>query len=334
MPYDLFDASQSQISVTAQQQRYSVEAFADLAGSMFDFAPVESSVSSKFYAADEWYTDGCYFVETHSQGFAMTRNRRHTKNLGHLVLFSRLLKGRSRGVIGEDVFDRSPGIIYLSDQETPFQAIVEAHTIQSVYIPKTTIGFDPDAITNGVAIDPNTTQGKLLYAAMDEVFTALRENQGSIPRSLLKELVACLKIVNGAPPERRDIRSHAKAAMLKMIRRFIEENLSNPALSTSSILRAFGVSRASLYRMFESQGGVRNYITDRRALRAILEISQAPQRRGIVRAASDRWGFVDPPSFNRIVQRLYRASPGRLFKQTYRNRYAESEASHFLSRLA
>ncbi|MEM9572619.1 MAG: helix-turn-helix domain-containing protein [Pseudomonadota bacterium] len=333
MPYDLIDTSQSQISVTAQRQKYSVEAFADLVGSTFDFAPVESAVSSKFHSADEWYADGCYFVETHSQGFAMTRNRRHTKNLGHLVLFSRLLKGRSRGLIGEDVFDRSPGIIYLSDQEIPFQAIIEAHTIQSVYIPKSTIGFDPDAITNGVAIDPNTTKGKLLYAAMDEVFAALRESQGSIPRTVLKELIACLKIVNGAPPERRDIRSHAKAAMFKMICRFIEENLSDSALSTSSILRAFGVSRASLYRMFESRGGVRNYITDRRALRAMLEISQAPERRGIVRAASERWGFVDPPSFNRVIQRVYRASPGRLFKQTYQNRYGDSEASRFLLHL-
>lgn len=69
--------------------------------------------------------------------------------------------------------------------------------------------------------------------------------------------------------------------------------------------------------MFEAGGGVRNYIMHRRAVRALLDLSQAPVERGTVRRTSERWGFTDQSTFNRVIQRIYHASPGRMFNRDH-----------------
>jgi AraC-like DNA-binding protein len=66
--------------------------------------------------------------------------------------------------------------------------------------------------------------------------------------------------------------------------------------------------------MFEDKGGVRNYITERRALRAILDIANAPHRRGQISMAAADWGFSTMPNFNRAIKRLYGAPPSALFR--------------------
>ncbi|MEM9842024.1 MAG: helix-turn-helix domain-containing protein, partial [Pseudomonadota bacterium] len=73
-------------------------------------------------------------------------------------------------------------------------------------------------------------------------------------------------------------------------------------------------SRAGLYRMFEQQGGVRHYITERRAVRAVLELSQGAQTRGAVQDAADRWGFSSGPNFNRVIKRMFGVTPGALLE--------------------
>ena len=66
--------------------------------------------------------------------------------------------------------------------------------------------------------------------------------------------------------------------------------------------------------MFDPEGGGRNYITERRALRAMLDLSNCSGERGAYRRVSERWGFSSQPNFNRIIQRIYDATPSKLFQ--------------------
>lgn len=313
MPNSFYDQVRGQTAVTALHTSLCAEAFGDLIGSAFDFSPLAHSDLESFYHAQQWYTEDCIFSQTRSHGFAMSRRQSHIHNMGHLVLFSRLLNGRSRGICGADIIDRSPGVIYVSDQAVPFDALVDAHTIQSLYIPKSVLGFDPDAKPNNLAIHPTSSIGKLVHAGFDDAFATLSKDAGFVPTAMLNRLLACLKVVLGANPQRDDIRVHAREALSRQIKRHIENNLSDPDLSTDSILSQFGISRAGLYRMFETNGGVRRYIMRRRTVRALIDLSQSPFRRGNIARASERWGFINHPTFNRVVQRIYHASPGRLF---------------------
>ncbi|MFN3213111.1 MAG: helix-turn-helix domain-containing protein [Henriciella sp.] len=72
------------------------------------------------------------------------------------------------------------------------------------------------------------------------------------------------------------------------------------------------MSRASLYRMFQRYDGVRSYITQRRSVRAIIEIAAPPKIRGALRRAAERWGFSTQPNFNRTINKLFGAPPSKL----------------------
>ena len=102
-------------------------------------------------------------------------------------------------------------------------------------------------------------------------------------------------------------------AIANTIRRFIEQNLDSPELDVDLILKQFGVSRASLYRIFESANGVRQYISNRRLHRAVVELSEAPMERGRVGSIAEKWNFSSAGNFNRAVRREFDITPGNLF---------------------
>ena len=52
------------------------------------------------------------------------------------------------------------------------------------------------------------------------------------------------------------------------VRRYIDRKLASPDLSANSIAAEFGLSRASLYRLFEPAGGIAKYIRKVRLSRA------------------------------------------------------------------
>ena len=55
-----------------------------------------------------------------------------------------------------------------------------------------------------------------------------------------------------------------KAGQLTPTQRYIDKHLDSPRLSADAIARCFGWSRATLYRLFEPDGGLMKYIQRRR----------------------------------------------------------------------
>ena len=140
---------------------------------------------------------------------------------------------------------------------------------------------------------------------------------------------ACLKIALGVPAQREDVRTHARAALLRQICSFIDNNLERADLSAATLLNNFGVSRPTLYRMFEPLGWVRNYLTYRRVVSALFELADATNERGLVRRVCDRWNFSSPSNFNRTVQSLFGNSPGALLGLNEQRFTDASESSRF-----
>lgn len=90
--------------------------------------------------------------------------------------------------------------------------------------------------------------------------------------------------------------------------RMIEQRLMDPALEPGLIARACGGSRATLYRAFEAEGGVRRYIQSRRIERAYRHLlsDAAPRRIGDVALAH---GFVSQPHFTRLFRARFGCAP-------------------------
>jgi AraC-like DNA-binding protein len=304
------------VSVQPNHEVFSMAALADRNSSSLRMRPSAEARKNGQFIKNMWHSEHGFFADTHMDALATChRTKCHADNVGHLILLSRYFGGTSKGTLNDQTVDRRPGPLYLMDAELPWEGIREAGRLQTAYIPKCALGFDPDQHPRFLEVSEASPLGQCLHARMDELFQRLQESDYLLQKAALDQLLACMKVALTMDAQREDIRSHARAALHRTICGFIEQNVHAQALSTTMLLDQFGVSRASLYRMFEAQGGVRNYITERRALRAVIDLSDTSGTRGHVRQVSDRWGFATPVHFNRVIRRLYGDSPGALFEK-------------------
>jgi AraC-like DNA-binding protein len=94
------------------------------------------------------------------------------------------------------------------------------------------------------------------------------------------------------------------------IRRHIDQNLRSPALNADMLARTFGLSRASLYRLFEPVGGVARYIRSARLNRAYQDIVATEFSNRRIAPVAYRHGFKNLSAFNRLFKETYGVSPG------------------------
>jgi AraC-like DNA-binding protein len=102
-------------------------------------------------------------------------------------------------------------------------------------------------------------------------------------------------------------RAAAQFAMRSQIRHHIQANLHQEDLSPESILRKFPLARPTVYRLFESEGGLGNYIRNCR-LRVAAEELTGMQQTPIMEIAYGL-GFGSPSGFTRAFRRAYGMSP-------------------------
>lgn len=141
-------------------------------------------------------------------------------------------------------------------------------------------------------------------------------------------VAACL---NGTPRNTPGGTEGVTFARLTMIKRMIEQNLSDPGLSAARIARMAGVSRSRLYTMFEPLGGVAGYVRERRLRRAFSALTDPRQyHRPIFEIAMDS-GFLSESAFSRAFRRRFDRSPRDLRRHGALSK-AEADAEHPLDR--
>lgn len=103
-----------------------------------------------------------------------------------------------------------------------------------------------------------------------------------------------------------DVRRVADTDVNLAVRHFIQRELSNTTLGIDVITERFGLSRATLYRFFDADGGVINYIRDRRLMGAMRLLTQAGgANRPRISAVAYATGFSDEKTFSRAFKRRF-----------------------------
>jgi AraC-like DNA-binding protein len=94
------------------------------------------------------------------------------------------------------------------------------------------------------------------------------------------------------------------------VRRYIDRKLASPDLNANSIAAEFGLSRASLYRLFEPAGGIAKYIRKVRLSRAYQEITAAEFSNRRIGFIAYQLGFKNVSAFSRLFHEVYGVTPG------------------------
>ena len=300
-----------------RQTQFNVRELAEMNLPSVALKPFSRDLNTGQIDFQTWAREACFFSESivHNP-IANHRTSATAEAYAEIVALHRYTGGGSKGYFDDKPVIRKPGGIYLLDLGLSWEGIRDPGMLESVYIPKKLIGYESGRDPGFISIERSHRLQRLIGTHLNDVFGPYRDAEDSIFKPMFNQLLACVKMAINMPVPYSDIRGHLREEMFRTICDFIEANLESPELSTTTILNNHGVSRASLYRMFEPHGGVRNYITECRALRAVFDLAGATGQHGHVRAIGEKWGFSNPVEFNRTIRRLFDSSPGALFDPT------------------
>jgi AraC-like DNA-binding protein len=93
------------------------------------------------------------------------------------------------------------------------------------------------------------------------------------------------------------------------VRDLIAERLESSTLGSAMLCRHLAISRTSLYRLFERDGGVQAYIRDRRLDAVRVALCDADSRDTIAMLA-DRYKFSDSAHLTRSFRLRFGTTPG------------------------
>jgi AraC-like DNA-binding protein len=98
-------------------------------------------------------------------------------------------------------------------------------------------------------------------------------------------------------------------------RREIDGQLGSPTLTVANLCRRLGLSRSTLHRLFEAEGGVQAYIRERRLEAARLALGD-PANGEPIYAIAERLGFSDAAHLSRLFRERFGASPSQFRAQS------------------
>jgi AraC-like DNA-binding protein len=96
--------------------------------------------------------------------------------------------------------------------------------------------------------------------------------------------------------------------------RYVEDNLTARDLGGAKLAATFGLSRASLYRLFAPVGGVASFIRGRRLARALHELTTPGLQNRRIGPIAYQAGFHSIAAFNRAFRAAYGETPRNVRK--------------------
>jgi AraC-like DNA-binding protein len=227
------------------------------------------------------------------------------------------INGSATGLAGDGAMRADPGDVMFVDLS---QSLTMRQSAPDGLVDGVTLWTARDRILPLVS-DENALHGLVLKAespAGAVIGATMRAFAGSAPKMRLTDfdaiaegLVAlAAKSIAPALARAGDRVVPPPLATFVTVRRYIDRKLASPDLSANSIAAEFGLSRASLYRLFEPAGGIAKYIRKVRLSRAYQEITAAEFSNRRIGFIAYQLGFKNVSAFSRLFHEVYGVTPG------------------------
>ncbi|MDH6267464.1 AraC-like DNA-binding protein [Rhizobium sp. SG_E_25_P2] len=276
---------------------------------IFDSRPHKRIEEGFFASVDAWLVGEVGIGHIHGGGQRFDRSRKKiAKDAmdGYVLQF--YLQGQSEGRVSGQT--AKPGDLYLIDMAQALATTTTDHEQISFALPRRMLApflKMPDNC-HELVIPGQQPLVTLLRDAMVSYTRNLDRMRADDAEAALKPLVDLTAVAINS--ELSEEKAEAVNLMLTAsIRRHIEANLLDPDLSAETVAGSFGLSRRSLYRLFERFGGFQSYVHERRLRRAWEALRAADQRHLPISAIADSHGFANPENFTRAFRRLFGMTP-------------------------
>jgi AraC-like DNA-binding protein len=108
----------------------------------------------------------------------------------------------------------------------------------------------------------------------------------------------------------------ARAGAVQALQRHIDGNLDDPELGADSLCARFRMSRATLFRLFKSHGGVQRYIQRRRLMACFRAISAPRHDDRLIYDIGLDYGFANPSHLSTLFRQHFGMTPSEVREAT------------------
>jgi AraC-like DNA-binding protein len=222
-----------------------------------------------------------------------------------------------------------PGDIGFLDLARAFRTDEPASRSTTLVVPRERLlPLMPAGGVHGRTLDGTGATVRLIRAHL----ITLHEVAGSLtPTEAAAAADAAILMIAGAWQQLRDAEPQARSAATATLRRVvcahIERHLTDERLDADELLRAFRLSRSTLYRLFEADGGVAAYIQRRRLQRCFDILSRTPDRRITIGSIAYEHGFSSEAHFSRAFHRRFGLRPSELREKARSAATGETQAT-------
>lgn len=276
--------------------------------------------------------------------FAAQRYRRTgatiaRSNIDHIVI-QQYVSGGYEGTVPGRSIKVQAGDVCVLDLASTFETRARESETLNLIVPRNLIVstiVNPDAL-HGLVIPGTSATARVIGLNLASII----DNMGIMTESELRPMAMAATslvraLLRGALAETTGAPPSGPGPSLFDLRQHIEDRLADPDLGIASIAAAFGLSRATLYRLFEPLGGISGYIRRRRLHRAFSALTAHDGRPRRIGDVARQWHLGSDASFSRSFRAEYGIAPSVARKQTrapVRSRVKVAHGGHGIAPLS
>jgi AraC-like DNA-binding protein len=304
------------LSTRGLAPRHQFEAWRDLSVPYLDMRRPPGAPEAGFDArgtALPFGTSMFYHAVLAPYDYSRTQARIRRDSLDHWIV-AVCRRGIQRQRSGEFAFTFQQGVPYVLSMARAFEAQREGDEVEwaSLFIARDAVP-ELEPLFSAALYRPLDGPAGRLFAGflqtLQDVAQGLQPNDfAHVEKATGALLAAALGSGRDAIENARPQIEHLQLARIK---RLIRAHMGSATLGPARLCAMGGVSRSSLYRLFEPIGGVARYIQRERLQCAYRLLTDPHDRRSIAQMA-EAVGFFEPSSFSRAFRSHFGVAPREL----------------------
>ncbi|HTK00262.1 MAG TPA: helix-turn-helix domain-containing protein, partial [Bordetella sp.] len=290
-------------------------AWRDRIGHVLDVPISRAQLADGFHGCmDSWRVGDLLFMDCRTGSYSQSRpvTRISTDAIRQYV-FHVAVEGHISTETGlyprRQAVQSQPGILAL-DMNQPMWMERSACRLFAIFVPRALVDSvlpNAEAI-HGRVVEYQSPLARLIPAELVHLRQTLSDMTADQAYDAIRDVALLLAAAFGRQAGLiGDARIALRSVLFGKVRRYIDAHLNQPDLTPDSVLRASGLSRPTLYRLFEHEGGLAAYIRTRRLREAADELC-VPSGRAVIDIAYGL-GFGSAAAFNHAFRRAYDMAP-------------------------
>lgn len=307
--------SHHHFSVKSEPVPRQLLAWRERVGHIIDVLPSLAQVERPFEASIDRYQIGDRrFTDCVSDPLVLERSVARISTDNHRdFAFHIFIRGNNDWLEGQTLQRQrlqSPASVLVLDLDQPMRMQRGACRVLTLFVPRAVVmGIIPHAeALHGRVFQQSSPLARLLIEqvlALSQKLSGMSLEEAAsafdVSVQLLLEAFGKQAKLSGSA------RAALRAAMFDRARRYVHAHLSQTELSPESLLDALQLTRPTLYRLFQHEGGLATYIRNCRLREAADELIRLPEQP--VMEVAYGLGFKSASDFTRAFRRAYEMSP-------------------------